>query len=65
MKFLLDENVPKSTYTEMQKRCYDVHILFVRRGLKDREIIEIANSENRTTQDEDLSYLNLFKQELF
>jgi len=30
MKFLLDENVPKSIHTEMLKRGYDVtHILFL------------------------------------
>ena len=63
MKFLLDENIPKSIYTEMVKRGYDVvHILFLKRGLKDREIIEIANSENRMiiTHDEDFIQLSKF-----
>jgi len=44
MKFLLDENVPKGVYTEMLRRDYDViHILFLKRGMTDREIVEIAN----------------------
>lgn len=61
MRFLLDENVPKGIYTEMVKRGYDVvHILFLKRGLRDREIIEIANEESRMiiTLDEDFIQLS-------
>ena len=63
MKFLLDENVPKGIYTEMVKRGYDViHILFLKRGLRDREIIEIANEESRMiiTLDEALRNLTRY-----
>jgi len=53
MKVLLDENVPKSLYQELRR---------IRRGMKDREIIELANEENRTiiTLDEDFVYLSHF-----
>ncbi len=63
MKLLLDENVPKGVYKELQKRGYDVvHILFLRRGMKDKEVIEIANREGRTiiTLDEDFIHLSKF-----
>ena len=31
---LIDENVPKSVYTELKKRGYDVkHVIFIKRGL--------------------------------
>lgn len=45
----------------MVKRGYDViHILFLKRGLRDREIIEIANEESRMiiTLDEDFIQLS-------
>lgn len=63
MKFLLDENVPKGVYTEMLRRGYDVvHVLFLKRGMTDREIVEIANGEGRVvvTQDEDFIQLSRF-----
>jgi len=47
----------------MLKRGYDVaHILFLKRGLTDKEVIEIANSEDRMiiTQDEDFIQLSKF-----
>ncbi len=57
---LIDENVPKSVYTELKKRGYDVkHVIFIKRGLKDREIIDLANREGRIiiTLDEDFVHL--------
>ena len=63
MKLLLDENVPKSVYKELQKRGYEVaHIIYLKRGIKDREVIEIANRENRIiiTLDEDFIHLSKF-----
>jgi len=60
---LLDENVPKSVYTELKKRNYDVkHVIFIKRGLKDKEVINIANRENRAiiTLDEDFVHLSRF-----
>jgi len=60
---LIDENVPKSMYTEPKKRGYDVkHVIFIKRGLKDREIIDLANREGRIiiTLDEDFVHLSKF-----
>ena len=60
---LLDENVPKSVYTELKKRGYDVkHVIFIKRGLKDKEVIDIANREGRIiiTLDEDFVHLSRF-----
>ena len=46
---LIDENVPKSVYTELRRRGgYDAkHVIFIKRGLKDKEIVDLANRENR------------------
>ena len=63
MKILFDENVPKSIYSELKKRGYDAkHVIFVKRGLKDREIIDLANREKRVilTLDEDFVHLSSF-----
>jgi predicted nuclease of predicted toxin-antitoxin system len=63
MKFLLDENIPKGIYTEMLRRGYDVvHILFLKRGMTDKEIVDIANREEMVivTQDEDFIQLSMF-----
>lgn len=60
---IIDENVPKSVYTELKKRGYDVkHIIFIKRGLKDKEIIDLANREGRIiiTLDEDFVHLSKF-----
>jgi len=60
MKILIDENVPKSIYIELKRRGYDVkHVIYIKRGLKDKEIIELSNKENRVivTFDEDFVYL--------
>ena len=60
---LIDENVPKSVYIELKKRGYDVkHIIFIKRGLKDKEIIDLANREGRIiiTLDEDFVHLSRF-----
>jgi predicted nuclease of predicted toxin-antitoxin system len=60
---LIDENVPKSVYTELKRRGYDVkHVIFIKRGLKDREIIDLANREGRIiiTLDEDFVHLSRF-----
>ena len=60
---LIDENVPKSVYTELKKRGYNVkHVIFIKRGLKDKEIIDFANRECRIiiTLDEDFVHLSRF-----
>ena len=60
---LIDENVPKSVYTELKRRGYDVkHVIFIKRGLKDKEIIDLANIEGRIiiTLDEDFVHLSRF-----
>ena len=60
---LIDENVPKSVYTELKRRGYNVkHIIFIKRGLKDKEIIDLANREGRIiiTLDEDFVHLSRF-----
>ena len=46
MKLLLDENIPKSLYKELSNSGYDVlYVPLIKRGLKDKGIIEIANNE--------------------
>ena len=60
---LIDENVPKSVYTELKRRGYNVkHVIFIKRGLKDKEIIDLANREGRIiiTLDEDFVHLSRF-----
>jgi predicted nuclease of predicted toxin-antitoxin system len=60
---LIDENVPKSVYTELKRRGYDVkHVIFIKRGLKDKEIIDLANREGGIiiTLDEDFVHLSRF-----
>ena len=62
MKILLDENIPKSLYKELSKRGYDSkHMTLIKRGLKDKEIIEIANNENRALITLDQDFLHLSK----
>jgi len=63
MKLLLDENIPKSLYKELNRRRYDaLYIPLIKRGLKDKEIIEIANNEDRAiiTLDQDFIYLSKY-----
>jgi len=60
---LIDENVPKSVYSELRRRGYDVkHVIFIERGMKDRDIVELANRENRIviTLDDDFVQLSRF-----
>ncbi len=60
---LIDENVPKSVYTELRRRGYDAkHVIFIKRGLKDKEIVDLANREKRiiVTLDEDFIRLSKF-----
>jgi len=60
---LIDENVPKSVYSELRRRRYDVkHVIFIERGMKDRDIVELTNRENRIviTLDDDFVQLSRF-----